>query len=265
MIVGRAGYSAITEFGLSARSPSPRLLFCAPLMVASPREVTVPYCARTKICCIADVDEARLVMAYGANALGLVSAMPSGPGVIDDEMIARVAAMTPPGVTSVLLTAEQEPAAIIAQQRRLGPRALQLVDHMEPSALAELHAALPGIALMPVIHVTGPGSLDEALAAAPYAHALLLDSGNPGAAIKELGGTGRTHDWEISRQIRERVTVPVFLAGGLNPENVASAIELVRPYGVDVCSGVRTEGRLDRAKLAAFMRAVRSRWELDAD
>jgi phosphoribosylanthranilate isomerase len=223
----------------------------------------MPYLARIKICCIGSPEEARLAIRQGANALGLVSAMPSGPGVIADEMIARVAAAIPPGVTPVLLTAEQEARPIIDQQRRLGPRAIQLVDYVEPSVFPELRAALPGIALMQVIHITGPESLADALKAAGYADALLLDSGNPTLAIKELGGTGRTHNLEISREICERSPVPVFLAGGLNPENVAAAIRQVRPYGVDICSGVRTEGRLDPVKLAAFMRAVRSTWELD--
>jgi phosphoribosylanthranilate isomerase len=223
----------------------------------------MPYIVRVKVCCIGSLEEARLAISFGANALGLVSAMPSGPGVISDEIIAQVAAATPPGVSSVLLTAEQEPAAIIVQQRKLRPRVIQLVDHVAPVAFAEMHAALPGIALMQVIHVAGPHSLDEALAAARYADALLLDSGNAGLPVKELGGTGRTHNWEISRAICESAGVPVFLAGGLNPGNVAAAIHQVRPYGVDVCSGLRTEGRLDRAKLATFMHAVRSTWELD--
>lgn len=223
----------------------------------------MPYIVRVKICCISSPEEARLAIAYGANALGLVSAMPSGPGVIPDAVIAEVARATPPGVTPVLLTAEQEAPAIIEQQKRLGPRAIQLVDHVAPEAFVDLKAALPGVALMQVIHVLGPESLVEALQAAGYADALLLDSGNPGLPVKELGGTGRTHNWEISREICARSPGPVFLAGGLNPGNVAEAIRQVRPYGVDICSGVRTDGRLDEAKLAAFMRAVRSTWDLD--
>jgi phosphoribosylanthranilate isomerase len=223
----------------------------------------MPYIPRVKICCISSPAEARLAIAHGANALGLVSAMPSGPGVIADEMIARIAAATPPGVTPVLLTSQQEAGAIIDQQRRLRPRAIQLVDWVEPAECAALRAALPGIALMQVIHVTGAASVEQALTAASYVDALLLDSGNPSLAIKELGGTGRTHNWEISREICARAGVPVFLAGGLNPENVVAAIRQVRPYGVDICSGVRTAGLLDPAKLSAFMRAVRATWELN--
>jgi len=222
----------------------------------------VPYLPRVKICCIGSLDEARLAIDCGANALGLVSSMPSGPGVIPDEVIAQVAGSTPPGVTSVLLTAEQGAREIIDQQRRLGPRAIQLVDYVAPAEYSELRASLPGIALIQVIHVTGPEAVEQALEASRFADALLLDSGNPSLTVKELGGTGRTHNWEISREICARSAVPVFLAGGLSAGNVAEAIRQVHPYGVDVCSGVRTAGRLDRDKLGAFMQAVRSSWEL---
>jgi phosphoribosylanthranilate isomerase len=114
---------------------------------------------------------------------------------------------------------------------------------------------------MQVIHVTGPEVLAGATAVAPLVDAILLDTGSPSAAVKELGGTGRTHDWAVSRQIREAVDVPVFLAGGLRADNVAAAIRQVRPGGIDVCTGVRTEGRLDPDKLARFVEAVRqARW-----
>jgi phosphoribosylanthranilate isomerase len=86
--------------------------------------------------------------------------------------------------------------------------------------------------------------------------ALLLDSGNPMLAVKEFGGTGRTHDWDISRRIVEAVGCPVFLAGGLTATNVAEAYATVRPYGLDACSGLRTDGRLDEEKLTAYCQAV---------
>jgi phosphoribosylanthranilate isomerase len=106
--------------------------------------------------------------------------------------------------------------------------------------------------------VTGPESIDEAVQVAPHVNAVLLDSGNRKLAVKELGGTGRTHDWSLSRTIRERIGVPVFLAGGLTPENVNQAIKEVGPFGLDVCSGVRTDGKLDKAKLQRFFAAVRT-------
>jgi phosphoribosylanthranilate isomerase len=211
---------------------------------------------RVKICCIRSLEEAAMAIDAGAAALGFVSMMPSGPGVIPEEVIAGIAARVPPGVATFLLTSELDVRAIIAQQKRTSVNTLQIVDRLESGAHQELSAALPGIALIQVIHVRGPDSIAEALAVAPHVDALLLDSGNPALPVKELGGTGRTHDWSISRQIREAAPVPIFLAGGLTAANVAEGIRQVEPFGIDVCNGVRTEGRLDAAKLADFFRAV---------
>src|SRR5262249_4409184 len=123
----------------------------------------------------------------------------------------------------------------------------------------DLKSALPGISIVQVVHVTGPESVDEACSVADSVDAILLDSGNPSLTIKELGGTGRRHDWSLSREIRERVQIPIFLAGGLNENNVMEAIEAVGPFGLDLCSGVRTNGELDEAKLKKFFSAVRGR------
>lgn len=207
---------------------------------------------RFKICCIRDEAELELAVAHGASAVGLVSAMPSGPGPIDDDVIARLLPRVPPGVSSFLLTSAVEPDRIIAQWRRLPADALQLVDRLPAGGLARLRAALPGVRLVQVVHVEGPAAVEEALRAAPDADAILLDSGRPGAAVRELGGTGRVHDWSISRRVVDAVDIPVFLAGGLGPDNVSDAVAAARPYGVDVCTGVRTDGRLDVAKLEAF-------------
>lgn len=211
---------------------------------------------RVKICCIRTVEEAALAICHGAAALGLVSAMPSGPGVIAEETIAEIAASVPPGVATFLLTSKRDADSIIAQQRRCRVNTIQLCDSVEPGCHAKLRNALPGIALVQVIHVTGPESVAEALALAGKVDALLLDSGNQKLAIKELGGTGRTHDWRVSRQIVESVRVPVYLAGGLTPENVAAAVREVRPFGLDVCNGLRLDGRLDEKKLARFFESV---------
>lgn len=188
----------------------------------------------------------------GANAIGLVSAMPSGPGPIREDLIAEIAAIVPPGVSSFLLTCLQDAESIIDQQRRLRVNTIQICDRLTSGSYHELREALPGISLVQVIHVTGPESVDEAIAMAPHVNAILLDSGNQSLAIKELGGTGRTHDWSLSRKIREAIEVPLFLAGGLNPSNVAAAIREVQPFGIDVCSGLRTEGALDPQKLSEF-------------
>jgi len=213
---------------------------------------------RVKICCIASADEAWMAIRAGASALGLVSAMPSGPGVITEDAIAHIASGVPPAVSTFLLTSLQDAAAIAEQQRRLRTTTVQICDRIERGSPRDLRRALPGIGLVQVVHVTGPESLEEAVARVPSVDALLLDSGNQSLAVKELGGTGRRHDWRISRQIRDAVPVPVFLAGGLRPENVAEAITEVEPFGLDLCSSVRTDGELDPRKLDLFFAAVRS-------
>lgn len=209
-----------------------------------------------KVCCIGSVEEARLAVRHGAAALGLVSAMPSGPGVIPEERIREIAAAVPTHVWTVLLTSLTDPAAIVAQQRRCGVRALQLVDRLPGGAHRRLRAALPDVRILQVVHVEGAGAIEEARALDGRVDALLLDSGRPAAPTPELGGTGRVHDWRISREIRDALSTPVFLAGGLGPHNVADAIRAVRPYGLDLCTGLRTRGRLDEVKLADFMARV---------
>jgi len=213
---------------------------------------------RIKICCIRDEAEAALAIAHGVHALGLVSTMPSGPGVIAETQIAAIAATVPPPVATFLLTALTDADAIIRQQRRCRCNTIQLVDAVPAGTHARLREALPGIALVQVIHVVDRGSVDEAVALAPEVDALLLDSGNPLLAVKELGGTGRVHDWGLSRAIVERSGRPVFLAGGLRPDNVAEAIRTVQPFGLDLCNSVRVDGHLDPARLAAFLTAAQA-------
>jgi len=197
-----------------------------------------------------------LAVEAGASALGLVSRMPSGPGVIGDELIAEIAATVPPAIGTFLLTSRQSVEEIVAQQRFCRTNTVQICDHLAHGTHRELKLALPGISVVQVVHVTGPESVEEA-AALTDVDAILLDSGNQKLAVKELGGTGRTHDWSLSRAIRERVKVSLFLAGGLTPENVAQAVREVGPFGVDICSGVRTDGKLDGEKLKRFIASAR--------
>ncbi len=194
----------------------------------------------------------RTAVECGASAVGLVSAMPSGPGVISEELIAEIAARAPPTVATFLLTCKQDADSIVEQQRRCGANTLQLCDRVAREVYSELRARLRGVSIVQVVHVNGEESYEEAVSVAPHVDALLLDSGDQSLAVKELGGTGRTHDWRVSRRIVEASPAPVFLAGGLKDENIAEAIETVRPFGLDVCSGVRTNGRLDASKLKRF-------------
>lgn len=211
---------------------------------------------RIKICCISSREEASIAIKAGASALGLVGRMPSGPGPIADELIRDIAYTIPPPVASFLLTSETLATEIIAHHRRTLTNTIQLVDEVAAGTYAELRQALPGVKLVQVIHVTDDSSLEDAAGIWNEVDALLLDSGNPKAAVKELGGTGRLHNWRVSRRIVELSTVPVFLAGGINAGNVQQALEEVNPYGIDLCSSVRTNGRLDAGKLDKFFKAV---------
>lgn len=215
----------------------------------------VPPAVKVKVCCIASVEEAALAVSLGASAIGLVSHMPSGPGVISEARIAAIAPTVPAGVETFLLTSLHDAAAIAAQHARCGTTTVQLVDHLPVSTLTNVRMLLPTVRLVQVVHVADEQSVDYAAQVAPHVDAILLDSGNVSLAVKELGGTGRTHDWQLSRRIRDAVDVPVWLAGGLRDHNVRDAIATVRPYGLDLCTGVRTSDALDAEKLASFMAA----------
>lgn len=212
---------------------------------------------RVKVCCIGSIEEAEMALDAGADALGLVSAMPSGPGVIHDDDIARIAEWVGSRAATVLLTSRLTADGVDEQLRRACPSVLQLVDAVPDVELMGIRARHPNVVVMPVVHVRDASAIAEAVRLAALSDAILLDSGNPLARVRELGGTGRVHDWQVSYAICRAVSVPVLLAGGLRPENVANAVRTVRPSGVDVCSGVRREGRLDRALLSAFIAAAR--------
>jgi len=211
------------------------------------------YFPRIKICCISTIKEAKIAVRYGASAVGLVSEMPSGPGIISENKIVEISQQIPPGVASFILTSKLNVEEIIQQQIRCKTNTIQLCDNLNSEQHQQLRTALPGISIVQVIHVNGEESVEEAVKASVFCHGLLLDSGNQKLKIKELGGTGRTHDWSISKKIVKAVNIPVFLAGGLNSGNVKEAIKTVRPFGVDICSGVRTNGKLDISKLLQYI------------
>lgn len=211
---------------------------------------------RIKICCISSTAEAQLAIAHGASALGLVGHMPSGPGVIADELIREIAKTVPPPVSTFLLTSETKAEKIIRHYNKVHTTTIQLVDELEERQYDLLRRELPHVKLVQVIHVMDDNSVKEAIEISEFVDAILLDSGNPNLSVKELGGTGRTHNWELSKTIRESITVPLFLAGGLNKDNVRQAIDVVQPFGLDLCSSVRTNGKLDQQKLADFFNAI---------
>jgi phosphoribosylanthranilate isomerase len=211
---------------------------------------------KVKICCISSSLEAKQAISYGASALGLVAKMPSGPGPISDELIQEIVRTIPPPIASFLLSSRTDSLAIIQHQKTVNSNVIQLVDALQTGTYDDFRREIPAIKIVQVIHIIDEKTLDEALEISEKVDALLLDSGNPNLAVKELGGTGRVHNWTISRKIVEQSKIPVFLAGGLKTENIRAAIDAVQPYGIDLCSGVRTNGKLDPHKLEAFFNEV---------
>lgn len=211
---------------------------------------------RLKICCIGSQHEARLAIRAGVDALGLVGAMPSGPGVIADDAIRAIALAMPAAVSGLLLTQERTAEAIAQHVSRCAVSTVQVVNHVDPEELGRLRAMMPWLRIVQVIHVESADALGLLGAYERHADTFLLDSGSPAAAVPLLGGTGRVHDWSVSAEFVRRSELPVFLAGGLTPENVGEAIRLVQPYGLDICSGIRSDGVLDERKLQRYVAAV---------
>jgi phosphoribosylanthranilate isomerase len=212
---------------------------------------------RVKICCISSIEEAKTAILFGASAVGLVAKMPSGPGPIGDDLILKIAKSVPPPIATFMLTCETSAENIIKHHYRTLTNTIQIVDELKEGTYKDIKEAIPAVKLVQVIHVIDEKSVDQAIRISGQVDALLLDSGNPNLAVKELGGTGRTHNWMLSRKIVEQSKVPVFLAGGLNPGNVKEAADIVQPFGVDICSGVRTNGELDIKKLELFFNALK--------
>jgi phosphoribosylanthranilate isomerase len=211
---------------------------------------------RVKICCISSIHEALMAIKHGASALSLVGNMPSGPGIIDDDRINQIAKIAPPPISTFLLTSETKAMEIVRHYRRVNTTTIQIVDELNERQYQIIRNELPNVKLVQVIHVIVKNAVKEAVEVSEFVDAILLDSGNPTLSVKELGGTGRTHNWELSKQIRKEINGPLFLAGGLNKENVRQAIDMVEPFGIDLCSGVRTNGLLDERKLEEFFTII---------
>ena len=211
---------------------------------------------KVKICCISSIEEARLAVAYGASAIGLVGRMPSGPGIITDELIHAIAKTVPPPIQTFLLTSETTTDNIIEHHKKVNTTTIQIVDALSGREYHKIREAIPNVQLVQVIHVLDEGSIKEAIEISEFVDAILLDSGNPNLSTKVLGGTGKTHNWDLSKKIRENSSIPTYLAGGINKDNIRKAIDHVQPFGIDLCSSVRTNGQLDERKLEELFKAL---------
>ena len=211
---------------------------------------------KVKICCIISIEEASLAIAHGAAAIGLVGRMPSGPGIITDELIHSIAKTVLPPIDSFLLTSETTAEKVIEHHKKVNTTTIQIVDALTDRQYHKIREAIPHVKLVQVIHVIDEKAVQEAIEISEFVDAILLDSGNPNLSTKVLGGTGKTHNWDLSKKIRENISIPTYLAGGINKDNIRMAIDQVQPYGIDLCSSVRTNGQLDERKLEELFKAL---------
>ncbi len=193
-----------------------------------------------------------MAAAVGADFLGLVGPMPSGPGILTLAEARAVAQALPDDARPILLTAAETAQDIAREAAFVGVEAVQVVRPLTGREARALSGQ--GLHYLQVIHVEGPDALDLIDLYAEHCDAFLLDSGRPSQG--QFGGTGRVHDWTLSAAFCDRAPRPVYLAGGLTPETVGAAIRQVRPAGVDICSGLRRNGALDPALLDTFMAAI---------
>ena len=211
---------------------------------------------KVKICCISSIEEAALAIGYGAAAIGLVGRMPSGPGIITDELIHSIAKTVLPPIDSFLLTSETTAEKVIEHHKKVNTTTIQIVDALTDRQYLKIRESIPHVKLVQVIHVLDEKAIQEAIEISEFVDAILLDSGNPNLSTKVLGGTGKTHNWDLSKKIRENISIPTYLAGGINKDNIRKAIDHVQPYGIDLCNSVRTNGQLDELKLEELFKAL---------
>lgn len=213
---------------------------------------------RVQIAGVSSLEEALATADAGADALGFTVRLPHGvhDGLTEARARGIVAAL-PPFVASVAITYVATARAAVELCRYLGVSTLQLHGPFPTAELPLIRAGLPHLKLIRAVHVTGPPAIAEARSLARHVDALILDTYDP--ASGRGGATGLTHDWALSRQIVAETRVPVILAGGLTPDNVAAAIAAVRPWGVDVHTGVENaDGTRNLDKVRAFIRAAKT-------
>lgn len=209
-----------------------------------------------KICGIRSIEDALAAAAAGADILGFHVGLIGARAPLEAESVAKIIAKLPAGVSSVMVTSITEPNELIKLARATGAKILQLYGDATPETILKVKKALP-VQVWKVLNVSNEGSIAEARKYEGSADAIALDTLNKETGVR--GGTGKTHDWNISRKIVESISIPVILAGGLNPENVAEAIKIVQSYGVDVNSGVSNpDGTKDIAKVKSFVERAKN-------
>ncbi|QDX40596.1 phosphoribosylanthranilate isomerase [Salarchaeum sp. JOR-1] len=206
---------------------------------------------RVKVCGITNEADAAAAVDAGADALGFIVDVPvDTPRELDPERAAALAASVPPFVTTVLVTMPDAPDDAADLAARVRPDVLQVHGDVPATDLAALADGVDA----KLVKTVDADSPEDAARYDDAADALLVDSTDASGA----GGTGRTHDWTVTRDLAARLDSPIVLAGGLTPDNVAEAVETVRPFAVDVASGVEESGGVkDHDAVAAFVAAAK--------
>jgi phosphoribosylanthranilate isomerase len=212
---------------------------------------------RVKICGVKSVAEARLAERHGADAVGvLVGRSHAAPDFIEPVLAERIARSVPPFLTAVLVTHLDEPEGLLRLADDVACPVLQLHSDWSAAALRRLGPRLAPRKIVGKVSVESDAAIDRAQAIEPFVDAIVLDTRD--RTTDRVGGTGMVHDWSISARIAARARVPIILAGGLTPENVAEAVRTVKPWGVDVNSGVETaDGSKDERRVRQFIEAAR--------
>ena len=202
---------------------------------------------RVKICGITNAADAQAAIEAGANLLGF-NFYEQSPRRIAEEEAAKVRSHLPKKVKAVGIFVNRAPAEVIALRRSLKLDAVQLHGDEPPETVAEIAGIVPVIKAFRVKPDFPLATLDEY----PSAFAFLFDAAHTG----QYGGTGHPTDWDVARRASQ--SYRIILAGGLKVENVAAAVRIVRPYGIDVASGVESSpGKKDHGRLREFIQEVR--------
>ena len=210
---------------------------------------------RVKICGTATFADLDCAVAAGADAVGFLMGITHvTQDAVTPETAAAMVATLPPFIVPVAVTHLTKPSDLIRIVELSRCTTLQIQDMVTPDDIAEVREVLPYLRIMKAVHVMDESAITTAKYFSDTADAILLDT----RTADRIGGTGITHDWNISAKIVKECSCPVILAGGLTPENVTEAIIRVRPYAVDVHTGVKKNGVRDAERTRAFVTNART-------
>lgn len=212
---------------------------------------------RLKICGVTNAGDARLVGGSGADYCGILVDVGFSERSLPLRQAREVASAS--GIPVVVLLCDPDAALAEEVAREIRPHALQLLCRESPDLVRTLKQRVP-CAIWKTLHIpAAPGQASPEAYVEAGVDAFLIDSSDASEGFLRLGGTGKVGDWDAAAAMVERLPVPVFLAGGIGPDNVASALARVRPHGIDLCSSVEaSKGRKDPKKVRALVDAFRA-------